>query len=283
MHSLHAGTQLFETLNAPGRHRDLRPTAGQQTSHNHGGENCAQCQDFYDSYVVLSSEGATALRHETSSQSTPLWFFSRRLRLTASNVSKVPKKEGTACDKAAERMISPIFSGNASTRHGKQMEPVARAQFIAKTGLVVSETGSVVHPEMPWLSATPDGVIESQNAILEIKCPNVTDCLPLIDSGKYDVRRDKDGLLILAQNGPNGYYSQVQFQMFCTKSSWCFFYVWSAQGDVTVLVPFSTHFVESNLARLEKFYFSEILPRLTTMHCSGKLEVLYRYSQICQM
>lgn len=31
--------------------------------------------------------------------------------MMASNISKVPKKEATACDKAAARMISPIFGG----------------------------------------------------------------------------------------------------------------------------------------------------------------------------
>ncbi|KAG0430388.1 hypothetical protein HPB47_022741 [Ixodes persulcatus] len=79
------------------------------------------------------------------------------------------------------------FHGNAATRHGQMYEPVARQAFIVKTGFTVSLCGTVVCSEEPWLSATPDGIIESQNAIPEIKCPEVQDCRAVIATNKrYD-------------------------------------------------------------------------------------------------
>lgn len=172
--------------------------------------------------MVLAPQGAKALQIESASQVTTLWFFSHKLLLTASDVSKVPKRETTGCEKAAVRMLSPNFSGNAATKHDKQMKPVARTQFAKTTGLTVRQTGTVVHTELPWLSATPDHIIDRMDAILEMKCPHMTNCLRFLSSGKYDVRVYKDGD-VLAESGRNGYYSQVQFPMFCTKARACFF------------------------------------------------------------
>ncbi|KAG0425314.1 hypothetical protein HPB47_027505 [Ixodes persulcatus] len=90
------------------------------------------------------------------------------------------------------------FHGNAATRHGQMYEPVARQAFIVKTGFTVSLCGTVVCSEEPWLSATPDGIIESENAILEIKCPDVQDCRAMIATNKrecHNTRRQRRGLL----------------------------------------------------------------------------------------
>ncbi|XP_070377408.1 uncharacterized protein [Dermacentor albipictus] len=278
------GTLLYETFHPSMQRQVPPPPANDGNEHgDHGNESCVVCTTFYEKYVALSPRGAEVLQSETASQATPLWFFSRKLRLTASNVNKVPKRETTGCEKAAMRMLSTSFSGNAATKYGKQMEPVARKQFSKKTGLTVNQIGTVVNTELPWLSASPDGIIEGMDAILEIKCPNMNDCVPLISSGKYDVRLNKDAELVLQESGPNGYYSQVQFQMLCTKTQICFFYVWSVENDVIVQVPFDPKYVSQTLPRLKKFYFSELLPRLLDLHTSGKMDILHRYKHICSL
>lgn len=48
----------------------------------------------------------------------------------------------------------------------------------------------------------------------------------MIDSGKYDVVL-KNGRHILNPKGKNGYYSQVQFAMFCSRTSQCKFILWT--------------------------------------------------------
>ncbi|KAH7945383.1 hypothetical protein HPB49_010296 [Dermacentor silvarum] len=207
------GTLLYETLNAPPRpHRHTADDVVKIVHGDHSVDNapngCALCSAFYCKYVALSTGAAAALSAETANQSSQLWLFARRVRLSASNVAKVPKKETTSGERAATRMLSPVFFGNAATKHGKRMEAVARVQFSKKTGLSVTKVGSVVSEEMPWLSASPDGMIDGENAILEIKCPFVNDISQLIEHGKYDVKKRQDGTFILLENGPNGYYSQ---------------------------------------------------------------------------
>ncbi|XP_037505136.1 uncharacterized protein LOC119381318 [Rhipicephalus sanguineus] len=280
------GTLLYETLNAaPRPHRPAADDVVNRTHGDHSLDNspngCVLCSEFYSKYVALSAAAAASLSSQTSDQCSQLWLFARRVRLSASNVAKVPKRESTAGEKAATRMLNPVFSGNAATKHGKRMEAVARVQFSKKTGFSVAKVGSFVCEDTPWLSASPDGMIDSENAILEIKCPFVSDITELIEHGKYDVRKRQDGTLVLVENGPNGYYSQVQVQLLCTKKALCFFYVWSAEKDVLIQVPFNRDYISKNMSRLKKFYFTEMLPRMTDMLNDGKLDVPIQYLRIC--
>lgn len=56
-----------------------------------------------------------------------------------------------------------------SLRYGTNFEPVARSCYEAETGNLVTETGLWVHPELPWLAASPDGLIGDDGG-LECKC-----------------------------------------------------------------------------------------------------------------
>lgn len=179
-------------------------------------------------------------------------------------------------------MLSPTFSGNAATKHGHKYEPVAREQFSKKTGLSVTRCGTVVHATVPWLSASPDGVLQAADALLEVKCPYVMDVVNLIRAGKYDVKEDGDKY-ILPRNGPNGYYGQVQFQMYCTGHKLCYFYVWSVKSDALVTVPFESSFVVAQVPRLQKFYFCELLPEMEKQHAQGKLSLCKEYVKLCEL
>ena len=57
---------------------------------------------------------------------------------------------------------------------GIDWEPEAREMYAKVTGNKVTETGSVEHPTIDFLSASPDGIIETKDGktgVLEIKCP----------------------------------------------------------------------------------------------------------------
>ena len=43
--------------------------------------------------------------------------------------------------------------------------------FTARTGLEVTDIGFVEHPTIEWCGASPDGIIRSENHLIEIKCP----------------------------------------------------------------------------------------------------------------
>lgn len=244
------GTLLYDTLHAPRRAQEqpLKEEASDSGHANHDTDDdlpysCVPCTRFYSDLVVLSPSAAAALERSTRGQDTQLWYDARRLRLTASNVRRVPKRETTSCEKAARSIAIPSFMGNAATNHGKVYESVAREQFMRKTGLIVEKCGTFINDDYPWLSASPDGVIQSENAILEIKCPHVDDCRKMIEKGKYDVKLGSDNQYVVVENGPNGYFSQVQFQMLCSGRQLCYFYVWTASHkgkdrDVLVQVQF---------------------------------------------
>lgn len=139
----------------------------------------------------------------------------------------------------------------------------------------------VVSGTHPWLSASPDGIC-SDNALLEIKCPAVSNCTHLIEGGKYDVKM-VNGELMLSPGGKNGYYSQVQFTLFCSGKTCCHFYVWSAECDVLVNVPIDTEYISRNIIRLKNFYFSHFLPHLEELHFKHQLSPCKQYEEICEM
>lgn len=53
---------------------------------------------------------------------------------------------------------------------GKALEQAVRDAFVARTGLVVSKPDAIVHPQHSFLIGHLDGFIESEQAVLEIKC-----------------------------------------------------------------------------------------------------------------
>ena len=62
------------------------------------------------------------------------------------------------------------FKGNYFTDWGQEHEPIAIERFERITGFIVEPTGSIAHPDYPFLRASPDGLI-GLDACIEIKCP----------------------------------------------------------------------------------------------------------------
>jgi len=96
---------------------------------------------------------------------------------------------------------------NQAMHDGIEREPDARTLFEAVTGKEVALCGSFDHPEIVNTSASPDGLLRGENAILEIKCPTaVTHARNLMADG-MDKR----------------YLFQVAWQMACTESTHGYF------------------------------------------------------------
>ena len=56
------------------------------------------------------------------------------------------------------------------TRHGQDNEDQVRERAMQAVGEIAFEVGLVVHPELTWLGASPDGVTNT-GRLIEIKCP----------------------------------------------------------------------------------------------------------------
>ncbi|XP_040073815.2 uncharacterized protein LOC120846193 [Ixodes scapularis] len=245
-------------------------------------ESCPRCNVFYTDFVLLSSAAAAQLERQTRGTTNALWHESRGLRVTASNIVTVPKMPHTAHERAVLSLTSRTFRGNAAIRRGQNFEPIARAQFVTETGLSVSLCGTVVCSEVPFLSATPDGIIQSCNAILKIKCPDTDDCKALIARGGYEVKSQGDKFFLNPEHD-KGFYSQVQFTMLCTRKTLCFFYVWSPCSVALFTVLFNEQFIAQNMAHLTKFYFSSMLPYLEQKYRKGSLQLSSDYRRLTQM
>ena len=152
-------------------------------------------------------------------QGSEEWFAVRRGKITASRLSDLMKKtkygESTyktrlRMELAIERITGKSASNvvmNQAMHDGIEREPDARMLFEAVTGKEVALCGSFDHPEIVNTSASPDGLLRGENAILEIKCPTaVTHARNLMADG-MDRR----------------YLFQVAWQMACTESTHGYF------------------------------------------------------------
>lgn len=105
------------------------------------------------------------------------WLKERAGKINASNCAafELQHKFSKPLDVVREsvRALSDAeseFKGNKFTDWGTEHEPIAIAFFEGLTGLVVEPTGSIAHPDYPFLRASPDGLIGLDQCI-EIKCP----------------------------------------------------------------------------------------------------------------
>ena len=95
---------------------------------------------------------------------------------------------------------------NDAMRWGTEQEPMARASYEVKTGLLVDQVGMVLHPTIDRAAASPDGLV-GEDGLIEIKCPNTATHLEYL----------------LAGTVPSRYQPQMLWQMSCTGAAWCDF------------------------------------------------------------
>lgn len=115
------------------------------------------------------------LIHDDFEQGSQAWHDARSGRITASNFHLVM---GSA--KAQARYLRMLRGeiappeGLPSLVHGKDTEAVAVTDFEEMTGLKVQRVALVVHPELDYVSCSPDGLIGDDEG-LEVKCPFSSD------------------------------------------------------------------------------------------------------------
>jgi putative phage-type endonuclease len=159
------------------------------------------------------------MSNEQLVQGSESWFKARMGKISASRISDLMKKtkygESTyktrlrmelAIERITGKSASPNFM-NKAMQDGVEREPDARTLFEATTGKEVALCGSFDHPEVVNSSASPDGLIRGENAVLEIKCPT-------------HVTHAKN---LLSDTMPRNYEYQVQWQIACTESDFAYF------------------------------------------------------------
>lgn len=217
--------------------------------------------------LELTDEQRRQLELETRNQrDNPKWFEERRKRLTASNFGSICKMTSRASPQGVvERMINPKFHGNDDTNWGNEAKEVAFASFEKKTGLKVTKCGFIVHDKVPYLGASPNGLV-GNDALIQVVCPSK--CFDKIPEKGYELGEIKylqqhDNELRLKEND-NKYY-QIQGQMYITKRKLCYFVTWTVPLDGIIIeeISFKQDFWENKMEQqLADFYRKHYLPRI---------------------
>jgi putative phage-type endonuclease len=143
------------------------------------------------------------------------WKQLRMGNVTASRVADVIAKTksgySTSRDNYMTELVIERFGvmaesfTNAAMEHGTNTEPLARAAYELKNGVMVQEVDYVPHKAVKRSGASPDGIVGE--GLLEIKCPN--------SKTHFDY--------LLAGLVPEKYKPQMAWQMACTGAKWCDF------------------------------------------------------------
>ena len=113
-------------------------------------------------------------------QGSEAWFQERCGRFTASKFSTLMSGLSTKgykdliTDVAGEVITGEVEETytNDNMKRGTELEPEARQVFMDETGLNVHEVGFVLNERFEdWVGVSPDGMIFTDESILEIKCP----------------------------------------------------------------------------------------------------------------
>lgn len=150
-------------------------------------------------------------------QRTAKWFSDRCGSLTASRAADalaVSAKTGKPL-KSRQDLIDVLIAERATgiaqsvgttwaMQWGIDHEAEACAAYEAATGEMVDLVGFIPHPDIPWLGASPDGLVGS-DGLVEIKCPQTVTHLRRVAAGVP---------------APE-YLTQMDVQLICTGRKWC--------------------------------------------------------------
>lgn len=125
------------------------------------------------------------------------WNQLRRHRLTAREICQVKEK-------TEEGLANRILQGTRQTaamKRGLKLEADAICEYCQIKRVNHFPCGLVIHPDAPWLGASPDGIIFDPSepcpfGLIEMKCPN----------GVRQIRAKKTPCLLLANTGADANY-----------------------------------------------------------------------------
>lgn len=112
--------------------------------------------------LTITLEEAHELEQSTRQQSASTkWLASRVGRVTASRFGDVLLRQSAPSSSFLKSFleIKEYSALPVQLKHGRDSEAKARNAYIDNTGRAVRECGLVINPTLPWLGASPDGLI----------------------------------------------------------------------------------------------------------------------------
>jgi len=118
---------------------------------------------------------------------------------------------------------------NKAMEWGTEHEPEARALYQLRYDVDVETAGFIVHPDIPYAGASPDGLVGRDGAI-EVKCPNTATHIETIRSGTV----------------PRKYQLQMQWVMECLQREWCDYISYDPRMKDDRLVLYRQHITKND-------------------------------------
>ncbi len=155
------------------------------------------------------------MRFVDCEQNSAEWICARTGRITASRIGDMMatlKRGGEAASRRDYRaeLIAERLTGRAEEHYiskemqfGTEQEPFARTAYEIKTENTVDQVGFILHPQLDFTGASPDGLI-GRDGGLELKCPKTTTHLAYMMAGTV----------------PKEYQDQMLWNMACAEREW---------------------------------------------------------------
>lgn len=218
-------------------------------------------------------ERATVLQSSCSE-----WMELRRKILTASNFGKVVRRRN---DISCSNLVKDILYKDSiahvsSIKHGRDNEEKALRQLEIQEKVTIRKCGLFIDDEIPYLGATPDGLV-GEDTIVEIKCPlNVYNksAIDAVKDKKLTFLKDVNGELVV--NKKHIWFYQIQGQLHITKKEKCLFAIWCGEDRPLITRTIEKdndmwkHEMENKLCN---FYLTCMLPELVDPRYPRNLKI----------
>ncbi|XP_076381283.1 uncharacterized protein LOC143260253 [Megalopta genalis] len=193
------------------------------------------------------------------------WHTYRSKLLTASNFGKVcRRRKTTKCGNLVKSLLYPNILQLPAIEYGRQCENIAREQLAKEEDVEIRKCGLFIDAEIPFLGATPDGIIDD-DGIVEIKCPKTAEKFSPEEAIKniQPLRRIFEDDAGTALRRTHHYFYQVQGQLHITGRQYCLFCLWTPKGMKTIKVTKDDTFWQNEMkSKLSRFYVHCMLPEI---------------------
>lgn len=211
----------------------------------------------------------------------PEWREKRRRLITASHFGIICRQKSfTSCANEVKAIRRTDSIKSAGMTFGITHESKAMDELRNVVAETIEPCRLFIDPEFEMLACSPDGRIEELNAIVEVKClytgRNLLPKVAIKNVASYS-RIFKDKNQPTTMNEKHHYYYQVQGQLHITRSSFCYFVVYTLKGIHYIKVERDTEFWEKEMEpKLLSFWEEALLPEVIDSRLARGMEIRER-------
>lgn len=215
------------------------------------------CTRFLDSLKLTPIERQQLEKDTRAQRNCMKWNDERKIRLTSSYFGRVCKIKQMSLIKNIIKLMreqKPIHT--PAVLHGIKYEKNAIAEYLKVTNEPYKQSGLIIHPEHPFLAASPDGLIGTEG-IIEVKCPfSAKDADPFAYNFNF---LNRENTTILHNHD---YHYQIQGILEIANRQWCDLVIYTFKGIKVVRINRLPKFWEIMYNKLNSSYYFHILPEL---------------------